>query len=240
MSKTRNFDPNPDVGMPRTRLNKHLGIVNDFLPIRECDKSDRKTNNRIIGSREMIYTISVAFVCYVSESDFSFTQISPMRTNRAKDYPTTSVRCCGHRPFFRFTHVKTQYAVYLSVCLSIITIIIGTPHIIHSVSLALSHPLSYRRVRSSLRTSHSPRLILLLYKYSAYRHRQPVKWQLFTPPVKRTMHDRNIIIINLGNSATTTNTILGLLGPGPRGTIIVGGLHLAERDLLPDSHFYMW
>lgn len=34
------------------------------------------------------------------------------------------------------------------------------------------------------------------------------------------MHDRNTIIVNSGNSATTTNTILGLLGPGPMWYII--------------------
>lgn len=54
MSKTRNFDPNPDVGMPRTRPNKHLGIVNDLFPIRERDKSGKKKKsliNKIDGAK---------------------------------------------------------------------------------------------------------------------------------------------------------------------------------------------
>lgn len=65
-------------------------------------------------------------MCHVSAPGFSFTQISPSERwadePRAKDYPTTSVR--GHRPLFRFTHVKTQCVVHLSVCLSIIIMII--------------------------------------------------------------------------------------------------------------------
>jgi len=88
---------------------------------------------RIMGLREMINAINVVLCAVSLNRAFRSHKFHRRRTNRAKDYPTTSVRCCSHRPLFRFTHVKTQCAVHLSVCLSIIIIIIGSPHIIHDV-----------------------------------------------------------------------------------------------------------